>query len=88
MTKPKCKNVPILSCDMCGSINIIRVKSNTIDKSTDSKDIKETSSKYLCLDCKAECKDVQVWSRNKDIERFSQKELERNNKEEDDDETE
>ncbi len=81
MAHPDCKNVPILSCDMCGSINIVRVTSDTIDKSTDSRNIKETSSRHLCLNCKAECNDVQVWSRHKDIEMLRQGVFECTNKE-------
>lgn len=87
MAHPDCKNVPILSCDMCGGINIVMIKSNTIDKSTDSKNIKETSSRYLCLNCKAVCDDVQVWSRHKGIEMPRQGVFKSINKEEDDDET-
>lgn len=58
-------NVPILSCAVCGSLNVIKIKSDIIDTSTKHNCSKETSTRYLCLNCLALCDSVQKWSKNK-----------------------
>ena len=72
---------------MFDSLNVVEVKYDIVDKSTKYNCIKGTTTRYLCLNCKAVCNDVQVWSRHKNIEILKQEVFKSINKEEDDDET-
>ena len=54
---PRYKNVQVMSCEYCGSTNIIKTHVYAATQEN------VYTAEYACMGCKAKCAETQLWSK-------------------------